>query len=59
MSRARGLWLALGAVGAIVLVVFDTPVTLTVGVLALIAFVACGVALIASPEFLSGEDDDG
>lgn len=57
MTRPRGLWLALGVVGMVVLVAFDTPLTLTIGILCLLSFVAAGVALIATPEFLTSETD--
>ena len=57
MTRA---WIACGVVGAIVLFVFETPVTLTVGVILLLTFVALGVRVIASPDFLAGDrPDDG
>ena len=55
MTRARALWLALGVVGALVLVPFDSPVTLTLGVLCLVAFVAWGVFLIATPGTIGDE----
>jgi hypothetical protein len=49
VTRTRALWLALGVVGVLLLVPFDSPVTLTLGVLCLIGFVAWGVFIIATP----------
>ena len=47
----RLLWLGLGVLGVVLLVPFDAPVTLALGVLCLLGFVAWGVAIIASPGF--------
>jgi len=52
-------WIACGVVGAAVLFLFETPVTLTVGVVLLLAFVALGVRIIAAPDFLARDADDG
>ena len=52
------LWLASGAVGALLLFLFETPVTLTLGVTGLLLFVALGVVVIAAPGFVSGDDDE-
>jgi len=52
-------WIACGAIGAAVLFLFETPVTLTIGVLLLLAFVALGVRIIAAPDFLAADADDG
>jgi hypothetical protein len=49
MTRTRALWLALGVVGVLLLVPFDSPVTLALGVLCLIGFVTWGVFIIATP----------
>jgi hypothetical protein len=51
-------WIACGVLGAGLLFLFETPVTLALGVLGLLAFVALGVAVIASPAFLAGDRDD-
>jgi hypothetical protein len=59
LMRARRLWLALGVLGTIVLVAFDAPATLAIGVVCLLGFVAAGVALIATPAFLEGDEEDG
>lgn len=59
MISARAAWLVLGLLGVALLVPFESPVTLTAGVLLLVCFVATGVALIASPEFVEGDGDDG
>jgi hypothetical protein len=48
---------ALLVVGLVLLVPFDAPVTLALGVTCLLAFVACGVFLIAEPGFLEGDRD--
>lgn len=37
---------------------FETTVTRVLGVAALLAFVVCGVFLIADPGRLAGDDDD-
>ena len=47
---------ACGVLGAGLLFPFDATVTLTLGVLFLVAFVVCGVFLIAEPGFLEGDD---
>ena len=54
----RKAWLVLGVLGVVLLVPFKAPVTLLLGVLALLAFVAVGVVVIASPEFLAQDDDE-
>jgi hypothetical protein len=54
----RKLWLALGVLGVVLLVPFKAPLTLLLGVLALLAFVAVGVIVIATPEFLAQDDDE-
>lgn len=51
MTGSRMLWLVLGFAGAVLLVLFDAPVALTLGVLCLVGFVAWGVTLIATPAF--------
>jgi hypothetical protein len=50
-------WIACGVLGVALLFPFDSPVTLLLGVLLLLAFVALGVLVIASPEFLAGDLD--
>ena len=44
--------------GVLVMVPFESPVTLTLGVLFLFASIITGVFAIASPGFLSGEGDE-
>jgi hypothetical protein len=44
-------------VGVVLMVVWDATLTRVVGVLALFCFLALGVFAIASPEFLSGDED--
>jgi hypothetical protein len=38
---------------------FEATITRVLGVVALLAFVACGVFAIATPDYLAREDDDG
>jgi hypothetical protein len=45
------------ALGAGLLVPFETTVTLAAGVLLLFAFVVLGVFTIASPDYLAGDQD--
>ena len=52
----RRLTVACGVLGAGLLFPFDATVTLALGVAFLIAFVVCGVFLIAEPGFLEGDD---
>ncbi len=52
----RLLTVACGVLGAGLLFPFDATVTLALGVAFLIAFVVCGVFLIAEPGFLEGDD---
>lgn len=44
--------------GVILMVAFDSPITITVGVVLLFAFIVIGVFAIANPAYL-GRDDDG
>lgn len=57
MKRVRGAWLGLGALGVLLLIPFQWPVTIALGVACLIAFVAWGVVLIASIQFLDVESE--
>jgi hypothetical protein len=62
MSRRDPLVLAAlgaGALGALLLIVFDEWFTRLLGVLALFAFIAMGVFAIASPALLEREEDEG
>ena len=54
----RAAWLAIGVIGVVLLVPFKAPLTILLGVLFLLAFVAVGVVLIASPAFLAEDQDD-
>jgi hypothetical protein len=45
-------------VGVVLMVPFEATITRVLGVAALIAFVACGVFAIATPEFLARDDDE-
>ena len=59
MSRREPLviaTLATGALGALLMILFEEWFTRLFGVLALFAFIVVGVFAIASPSFL--EDDD-
>lgn len=53
----RRLVPALLLVGTVLLVGFEATVTLFVGVVLLLAAVACGVAMIAEPGFLAADAD--
>ena len=55
----KGVALMLGAfaVGLVLMVAFEHPVTRVLGLLALFAFIVTGVFLIADPEFLGKEGD--
>lgn len=50
--------LVLFAVGAVVLFFFETPVTLTAGVLILVASIVSGIFATATPAFLAGDEGD-
>jgi hypothetical protein len=50
--------LAALVVGVTLVIVFDQPAPLTVGVLALVAFIVLGLFLVATPEFLGRDDDE-
>jgi len=49
--------LGAGALGALLLILFEEWYTRLLGVLALFAFIAIGVFAIATPELLENEDD--
>jgi hypothetical protein len=44
--------------GVALLVPFDHPVTLALGVTCLVAFIVLGVLTIATPEFLASTDEE-
>jgi UPF0716 family protein affecting phage T7 exclusion len=48
---------ALLVAGLVLMIPFETLITRVLGVACLIAFVACGLFLIASPEYLAREED--
>lgn len=56
MSRLAAATIACFLLGAGLLFPFEHTVTIAAGVLLLIAFVVCGVFLLASPERLGGGD---
>ena len=56
MRGRRGAWLALGAVGAVLLFALEHPLTILLGVCCLLAFIVWGVFLVATPEFTAGDD---
>jgi Ca2+/Na+ antiporter len=56
VSRLAVATAACFVLGAGLLFPFDSTVTITAGVLFLLAFVVCGVFLLASPERLAGEE---
>lgn len=51
---------ALFVLGAGLMVPFESPVTLALGVLSMLAFVACGVVLVAGPgaDLLAGDEHE-
>ena len=59
MSRRalEGIWLGLLVVGVAVMVPFEEPVTLALGIACLLSFVGLGVYLIAHPSALLAPDD--
>jgi threonine/homoserine efflux transporter RhtA len=59
VAVVKRAWLALGVAGVLLLVPFEHSVTLVLGIACLLAFVVWGVFLIATPEFLDGDGDDG
>jgi hypothetical protein len=44
--------------GVALMIPFESTLARLFGVVCLLAFIACGTLLIASPEFLSGEEDE-
>ena len=54
----RRLWPFLLLIGVVLMVPFDATVTRVLGVAALLAFVVCGVFVIATPEYLQRDDDE-
>ena len=59
MSRLFVVTLVSGALGTVLMVGFEGPLTRTLGMIGLTAFILCGVALIATPDYLSEGDIDG
>jgi hypothetical protein len=51
--------LVTGFLGVALMIPFEGPLTRTLGTTFLVAFCVLGSLLIASPEFLSQEDDEG
>ncbi|MBA3261462.1 MAG: hypothetical protein H0T69_03085 [Thermoleophilaceae bacterium] len=58
MSRLERATIACFILGAGLLFPFTSTFTIVTGVLALLAFVVCGVFVMASPERLGGDDPD-
>jgi hypothetical protein len=59
VSRLEKAAAACFVLGAGLLFPFDSTFTILAGVLLLVAFVVCGVLVLASPEALAREPDDG
>ena len=59
MSRLEKAAAACFVLGAGLLVPFHETFTILAGVLLLVAFVVCGVFVLASPEALAREPNDG
>jgi hypothetical protein len=55
---ARRAWLALAGLGVALLIPFEWPLTIVLGIGCLLGFVAWGTFLIATPDLLSREDDE-
>jgi Na+-transporting methylmalonyl-CoA/oxaloacetate decarboxylase beta subunit len=53
----RRLCPALLVLGVGLMIPFETPITLLLGVAALLGFVVSGVFLVASPDFLDADQD--
>jgi hypothetical protein len=58
VSRLEIAAVACFVVGAGLLFPFESTVTILLGVLLLVAFVVCGVFVLASPEALAGDPED-
>jgi hypothetical protein len=58
MSRLEIATVACFVLGAGLLFPFESTITLALGILLLVAFVVCGVFVLASPEALAGEPED-
>jgi hypothetical protein len=58
VSRLEIATVACFVLGAGLLFPFDSTITLLLGMLLLVAFVVCGVFVLASPEALAGEPED-
>jgi len=61
VSRRPLLIVMLGclAVGVLLMLLFESPLSRVAGLLALFAFIVTGVFLIADPAFLAAEDEEG
>lgn len=59
MSRLEIAAIACFVLGAGLLFPFDSTVTILLGVLMLAAFVVCGVFVLASPEALARDPEEG
>jgi hypothetical protein len=57
VSRLEWATIACFVLGAGLLFPFESTVTILLGVLLLVAFVVCGVFVLASPEALAGEPE--
>ena len=59
MTRERLLRLTIGCflLGSAVMIAFEAPLARIVGVALLFGFVVSGVFLVASPEFLAGDEE--
>ena len=58
MSRLEIITAACFVLGAGLLFPFESTLTLLAGMLLLVAFVVCGVFVLASPEALARDSDD-
>lgn len=55
--RLLAVMLGCFGVGSLLMLLFEAPVTRVLGLLALVAFMVTGVFLVASPAFLTGDEE--
>lgn len=58
MPRLLPPTLAAVGIGTVAMLLFDSTATRIVGVLGIFAFIVLGVFMIATPEYLSADDDE-
>ncbi len=58
MPRLLPATLVAAGIATVAMLLFDSTATRIVGVLGIFAFIVLGVFMIATPEHLSGDEDD-